>query len=57
MFTDYLIKIIWGEMLVFALALIKCCWVVKSIAGLPNIIEKLFYEVLNFERCVKTLLK
>jgi hypothetical protein len=39
MFTDSLNKVVCVEMLTFALALIKCCWVVRSIAGLPNIRE------------------
>ena len=41
MFTDYLIKVVWVETLAFALALIKCCCIAKSIAGLPNIRETL----------------
>ncbi len=42
MLTVYLIKVVWVfgvETLAFALALIKYCWVAKSIAGLPNIRE------------------
>jgi hypothetical protein len=42
MFTDYLIKVVRVEMLAFALALIKSCWVAKSIAGLPNIRKNYF---------------
>ncbi len=47
MFIVYLIKVVWEfgvEMLAFALALIKCCWVAKCL-------EKLFYE--NMAECIK----
>ncbi len=43
MFTVYLSKVVWVlgvEMLTFALALIKCCWVAKYL-------EKLFYKILT----------
>ncbi len=48
MFTDYLIKVVWAEMLVFALAIFKCCWVAKSIARLPNIRETLLRNLDSF---------
>ncbi len=32
-------------MLAFALVLIKCCRVAINVAGLPNVLEKLFYEM------------
>jgi len=41
MFTVYLIKVVWEfglETLMFALALIKCCWLAKSK-------RKLFYKI------------
>ncbi len=44
MFTDYLIKVVWVE----KLALIKCCWVAKSIAGLPNIREPLLQKLESY---------